>query len=105
MEGILMSSQPTYKFANFQNKPKHMIEVIKEKIKMPQTNERRFIYTCKNGNINGKWYVIDTMNENKEVGNGGFEDMAFRCLHLNKNYYRALTGKELEFKPHLTNDQ
>jgi len=69
------------------------IEVIKEQIEMPEINERRFRYTCNKGNINSYWYVTDTMNENKRVGKGKFEDMAFRCLHLNKNFYRALANE------------
>ena len=67
-----------------------IIEVIREEIEMPKTNERRFRYTCNNKNINSYWYVYDTLNNDKRVGKGRFDDMAFRCLHLNKNYYRAL---------------
>ena len=70
-----------------------IIEVIREEIEMPKTNERRFRYTCNNGNINSYWYVYDTNNQNKRVGKGSFNDMAFRCLHLNKNYYRALANE------------
>ena len=69
------------------------IEVIKEQIEMPVTNERRFRYTCNNGNINSYWYVYDTMFNSKRVGKGNFEDMIFRCLHLNKNHYRVLENE------------
>ena len=66
------------------------IEVIEEKVEMPAINERRFKCTCNNGNVNSYWYVYDSLNENKRVGKGTFKDMTFRCLHLNKNYYRSL---------------
>lgn len=64
------------------------IQVIKEQISMPDIDKRRYRFTCYRGNINSHWYVYDTMNENIQVGKGKFEDMAFRCLHLNKNFYR-----------------
>jgi hypothetical protein len=66
------------------------IEVIKGKVDMPKTTDRRFKYTCNNGNINSYWYVYDSMNNNKRLAKGKFEDMAFHCLVLNKNYYRSL---------------
>jgi len=65
------------------------IEVIEEAIEMPSIENRRYKYTCNNGNINSYWFVYDTLDNNKRVGKGIYEDMAFRCLHLNKNYYRS----------------
>lgn len=69
------------------------IEVIIGEIEMPGIYERRFRYTCNNGNINSYWYVYDTMDNDRRVSKGKFEDMAFRCLHLNKNYYRILANE------------
>ena len=54
---------------------------------MPKINERRFRYACNKGNINSYWFVYGTMNNDKRAGIGKFQDIAFRCLHLNKNYY------------------
>lgn len=65
------------------------IEVVKEKVEMPPIQDRRFKYTCNNGNINSYWYVYDTMYDNDRMGKGKFEEMAFLCLQLNKNYYRG----------------
>ena len=69
------------------------IEVIREKVEMPKTNERRFRYTCNNGNIDSYWYVYDTGNKNGRVSKGKFNDMAFRCMCLNKIHYRALANE------------
>ena len=71
------------------------LEVIKEKVEMPECNERRFRYTCNNGNINSYWYIYDTMDNDKRVCKGGFNDMLFRCLCLNKNYYRSLVNQNV----------
>ena len=68
------------------------IKVITEKVEMPKTNERRFRYTCNNGNIDSYWYTYDTMQENKRMRKGKFNDMAFLCLQLNKNYYSAVAN-------------
>jgi len=64
------------------------IEVILENVEMPSTLERRYRYTCNNGNINSYWYIYDTHNNDKRVTKGTFDDIVFRCYHLNKNYYR-----------------
>lgn len=64
------------------------IEVITEKIQMPNISERRYKYTCNNGNINSFWYVYDAFYDNKIIKKGKYQDMAFLCLHLNKNFYR-----------------
>ena len=37
------------------------IEVILENVEMPSTLERRYRYTCNNGNINSYWYIYDTV--------------------------------------------
>jgi hypothetical protein len=61
-----------------------MIEIITEKIEMPDLLKRRFQKDC----INNKWFVFDT--EKKEVRyKGKFEDVSIACHNLNKKHYRV----------------
>lgn len=60
-----------------------MIEIITEKIEMPDLDKLRFKKECSNN----KWFVIDT--ETKTVRyKGKFEDVAVACHNLNKKYYQ-----------------
>lgn len=61
-----------------------MIEIIKEKVKMPILNKRRF----KKVFVNNKWEVVDCHNKNKTRYKGSFEDVAISCYNLNKKFYR-----------------
>ncbi len=66
------------------------IEVFLGEVIMPPIEKRRFRYTANNKNINSYWYIYDTLNNDKRVSKGTFQDIQFRCLYLNKNYYRDL---------------
>lgn len=63
------------------------IKVITEKVSMPKINDRKFRYTCNNGNIDSYWFVYSDNDKKNKLQKGKFDDMAFLCLQLNKNYY------------------
>jgi hypothetical protein len=66
-----------------------MIKIILEEVEMPKIKDRKFQYTANNGNINSFWYIIDT-ETNVQISKGKFQDIQFKCYHLNKNYYKHL---------------
>jgi len=64
-----------------------MIEIITEKVDMPDLDERRY---QKLPNRNGKdiWCVFD-METGKETLSGSYENASLACHNLNKKYYRV----------------
>jgi hypothetical protein len=62
-----------------------MIQIITEKVIMPELSKRRFQKECKNN----KWTVIDTTTNNN-VYKGKFEDVCLAWHNLNKNYYKII---------------
>lgn len=64
-----------------------MIEIIKEEVKMPDLDKRRFQKEYKNNN----WFVRDT-ETNKFFYKGKFEDVCLACHNLNKKFYRNMAS-------------
>lgn len=60
-----------------------MIEIITEKVEMPDLNDRRYQKLFE-GN---KWMVIDTHNNNSLRYKGNFENTSLACHNLNKKFY------------------
>ncbi len=63
-----------------------MIEIIIEKVLMPEINQRRFQKDAKDCN-GRKWNVSDT-EQNKIVYTGMFEEASLICHNLNKKHYK-----------------
>ena len=65
-----------------------MIEIIKGKVEMPDSDKRRFQKECKNfGSRNESWSIIDT-ETNTIRYKGKFEDVCLACHNLNKKHYK-----------------
>jgi len=64
-----------------------MIEIMKEHVAMPPISERRYVKDCINGNINGKWVVIDRQNDNRIRYKGEWKEVVVACHILNKKHY------------------
>lgn len=60
-----------------------MIEIIIEKVEMPDFNKRKFQKKCENN----QWSVIDT-ETNTIRYKGKYEDVCLVSHNLNKKYYR-----------------
>lgn len=71
-----------------------MIEIITEKVEIPDLDKLRFKKECKNfGSRSEKWFVIDT--ETKTVRyKGNFDNVSLVCHNLNKKYYRDINAKK-----------
>lgn len=69
-----------------------MIEIIKEKIKMPPSDQWRYQYEPVNKNLGGrgKWQVIDTHEQNKVVLIRDYQTCAIARFNMNKKYYWEL---------------
>lgn len=67
-----------------------MIEIITEKVEMPEPKERRYQYHSLDSS-GRKWAVYDTHNKNIDRYKGKYEDCAIACHNLNKKYYQTLT--------------
>jgi hypothetical protein len=66
-----------------------MIEIIIEKIEMPEISKRRFQKECKNyGSRKEQWLVIDT-ETNTIRYKGNFENVCLASHNLNKAHYRS----------------
>ena len=69
-----------------------MIEIITEKVEMPELNKQRFQKDCKNyGSLKEEWLVIDT-ETNTIRYKGKFEDVCLASHNLNKKFYRNMQG-------------
>lgn len=71
-----------------------MIEIITEKVEMPDLDKLRFKKECKNyGSRSEKWFVVDTARD-KVVYKGAFEDVCLAWHNLNKKHYRNINNKK-----------
>lgn len=69
-----------------------MIEIIIDKVKMPELYSRRFQKSCKNfGGRKESWFVIDTQTNTIQY-RGRFEDVCLVSHNLNKKNYRETNG-------------
>lgn len=66
-----------------------MIEIITEKIEMPELSKRKFQNDCKKN----KWQVIDT-ETNTVRYKGKFKNVVIACHNLNKKHYRDVMEKK-----------
>ena len=65
-----------------------MIEIIIQKVEMPDINDRRFKKDPKD--MNGrKWTVTDTVQK-RIIYTGKFEEASLICHNLNKKFYKEL---------------
>jgi len=62
-----------------------MIEIITEKVEMPDLRKRKFQKEYKNN----EWVVVDAEQDTIIYG-GKFEDVCLVCHNFNKKYYRDL---------------
>jgi hypothetical protein len=70
-----------------------MIEIITEKVEMPEIHKQRFQKECKNyGSRKEEWSVIDT-EINTIRYKGKFEDVCLAAHNLNKAHYRSVLAK------------
>jgi hypothetical protein len=71
-----------------------MIEIIKDKVEMPEIHKQRFQKECKNyGSRKEEWSVIDT--ETKTIRyKGKFENVCLASHNLNKSNYRSALTKQ-----------
>ncbi len=60
-----------------------MIEIIIEKVEMPDFNKRKFQKGCNND----KWSVVDTETDTV-IYKGKYEDVCLISHNLNKKFYR-----------------
>lgn len=60
-----------------------MIEIITEKVEMPEFSKRRFQIECKKS----QWQVID-MDTDSLRYKGKYEEVVIACHNLNKKHYR-----------------
>lgn len=64
-----------------------MIEIITEKVEMPDVSKQRFQKECENyGSRKEKWLVIDT-ETNTIRYTGKFKDVCLASHNLNKSHY------------------
>ena len=66
-----------------------MIEIITEKVEMPEPNKRKFQIEHENN----KWVVIDSETDTIRF-KGKFQDVSLSCLHLNKKHYLFFLCKD-----------
>lgn len=65
-----------------------MIEIIKEEVKMPDMEVRRYQREC--NEWQNKWWVIDTHNDNKIVFKGKYPEVCIAWHNLNKKHYQNI---------------
>lgn len=83
-----MKTKKEIKRAIAKKKPTRVIEIITEKVDMPEYDKRRFQYKPKD--LNGrKWFVTDT-ETNNIVYNGKYEMTAMVCHSFNKKHYKQV---------------
>lgn len=66
-----------------------MIEIIIEKVEMPEFSKRKFQIQS----IKGQWQVIDTETNNITY-KAGYEEVILACHNLNKKHYQILVYPE-----------
>jgi len=73
-----------------------MIEIITEKVVMPEIYKQRFQKECKNyGSRKEEWLVIDT-ETNTIRYKGKFKEVCLASHNLNKAHYRSALAKQTD---------